>query len=190
MLDVEPKKDITRILAELKAGKPGAGQSLFGLLYNELHALAQGYMRGEKTGHTLQPTALVHEAYLRLGGDSKAAWENRAHFLKTAARAMRRVLIDHAHRKSAEKRGGGREREMLGDFLTSMEESSTDLIALDSALQRLSEIDPRGAQVVELRFFGGQSIKDIARIMGVSSRTVDRDWLAARAWLKKEMGKG
>ena len=155
-------------------------------VYQELRAIAADYMRRERPEHTLQPTALVHEAYLRLSGRS-AGWESRAHFVRVAARAMRRVLIDHARRKRATKRGGERDREPLDQVTAAMEGVSSDLLALDEALDRLSAIDPRMAQVVELRFFAGLTIDDTAKVMGISRGTVKNDWALARAWLKDEM---
>jgi RNA polymerase sigma factor (TIGR02999 family) len=183
------KEDVTRLLQDLGAGKEGADAELLSLVYDELRALAGYYMRRERPGHTLQTTALVHEAYLRLAGEREIPWESRAHYFRVAARAMRRVLIDHARLKKTGKKGAGRRRDPLDEAAVFMEESSTDLVALDQALSRLVEVDPRLVQVVELRFFGGLSIEDTARILNISPRTVKREWQTARVWLKREIDK-
>lgn len=181
--------DVTRLLVDLRAGKQAASEDLISLLYEELHSLAKNYMRQERPGHTLQTTALVHEAYLRLGGDEGMPWENRVHFLRVAAQAMRRVLIDHARRKLSDKRGGDRNREALDEELAITEERPEDLLSLDIALNKLSGVDQQIAQVVELRFFGGLSVEETARIMGISARTVKREWRLAKAWLKQQIEK-
>ena len=182
------REDVTRLLEDLGAGREGAGEELLPLVYDELHALARHYMSRERHGHTLQTTALVHEAYLRLAGDQDISWESRAHYFRVAARAMRRVLIDHARLKKTEKKGAGRKREPLDEVAIFMEESSTDLLALDKALCRLAEVDPQLVQVVELRFFGGLTIEDTARTLDISPRTVKREWQMARVWLKQDLG--
>jgi RNA polymerase sigma factor (TIGR02999 family) len=184
---VSSKDDVTRLLADLRAGKEDAAENLLPLLYDELHALARYYMQDEKRGHTLQTTALVHEAYLRLCGSADQSWENRAHYLRVAARAMRHVLIDHARRKLAEKRGGRRNRESLDMVDRLLGESRVDLVGLDHALNSLSELDPRMEQIVELRFFSGLTIEETAKVLGVSPRTVKYDWTLAKAWLKEEL---
>jgi RNA polymerase sigma factor (TIGR02999 family) len=186
---VPSKKDVTRLLSDIRSGKEGASEALFSLLYNELHARARQYMRQEKPGHTLQTTALVHEAYIQFGVGEEKDWEDRVHFLSTAARAMRQVLIQHARRKGSKKRGGGKGREPLDDAVVFFEESSVNLLALDCALNKLSEADPRTAQMVELRFFGGLTIEETAKTLGISTRTVNDDWKTARAWIKHEMNK-
>ncbi len=183
-----PPEDITRLLADLNAGKEGAEEALMPVLYEELRALARTCMRAERPGHTLQTTALVHEAYLRLGGDKDVAWENRIHFMRVAARTMRRVLIDHARRKRADKKGGTRRREPLDRAVELLEESTFDLVALDSVLTRLSEIDARMGEIVELRFFGGLTIEETAGVLGVSQSTVKHEWTLAKAWLKQQLG--
>lgn len=179
---LDPHENVTRLLAELSAGREGAGEALLSVVYNELHQLARGHMRHERSDHTLQTTALVHEAYLRLGGGEKMSWEDRSHFLRLASRAMRRVLIDHARRKRVGKGGSLEAAAVLFD------ETSVDLEALDEALKEFAVQDPQGAQVVELRFFGGLSVEETAKVIGVSDRTVKRDWRAARAWLKQKIG--
>jgi len=188
--DGTDRKEVTRLLHELSAGKVGAGEALLPLVYDELHALAERHMRGERSDHTLQTTALVHEAYLKLGGGQARTWEDRAHFLRIASQAMRRVLIDHARRRGAEKKGGHRQRRPLDEAIALIGEACApaDLLALDQALQKLASIDPHMEQVVELRFFGSLTVEETARVMGISPRTVKADWRIAKAWLKKELG--
>lgn len=181
-------EDITRLLADLNAGKEGAEEALMPVLYEELRALARSCMRAERPGHTLQTTALVHEAYLRFGGGSDIAWQDRGHFMRIAARTMRRVLIDHARRKRTDRKGGKRKREPLDKAIDLMEASSSDLIAIDSVLGRLFEIDEQMGQVVELRFFGGLTIEETAKVLGISQTTVKQEWSLAKAWLKQELG--
>ncbi len=178
--------DITRLLQELNAGEENAAVELLPLLYSELRSLARNFMRNERAGHTLQTTALVHEAYIRLCGFDSPL-ENKAHFMRLAARAMRRVLIDHARRKNAGKRGGKESHKLLEMIDALQEANSIDLIALDQALSRLSELDPRGVQVVELRFFAGLTVEQTAEVLDISPRTVKGDWQMARAWLKQEL---
>lgn len=182
--------DVTRLLSDLSANKQGAGEALLPLVYDELRSLARYYMSREKSGHTLQTTALVHEAFIRLTGDENATWEDRAHYFRVAARAMRRVLIDHARHKGRQKAGGGWKRDALEDAAVTIGMHSGELIDLDEALSRFAEVDPAAAEIVELRFFGGLSVEDAARVLDVSPRTVKRQWRVARAWLKKEIGKG
>jgi RNA polymerase sigma-70 factor (ECF subfamily) len=181
------RDDITRLLADLSAGKQGAEEVLMPLLYDELRALARQYMRSERPGHTLQTTVLVHEAYLRLGGQKDAGWESKAHFMRMAAKVMRRVLIDHARRKRSVKKGGKLSREPLDKAADIMEEASVDLLTLDSALSRLAEIDKQMAEVVEFRFFAGLTVEETAKIMGISESTVKHDWMLAKAWLKQQV---
>lgn len=178
------------MLAELRSGNKEALAKLIPLVYDELHRLAEHYMRNERVGHTLQPTALINEAYLRLASAEKANWQHRAHFVAVAAGTMRRVLIDHARKQKAAKRGGKQAALPLEDspeFLS--EERSEELIALDEALTRLQELDSRQSQVVELRFFGGLTVEEAAEVLGISPKTVKRDWAVARAWLHGEMSK-
>jgi RNA polymerase sigma factor (TIGR02999 family) len=182
------RRDITNLLRELSAGKKGAEEELLPLLYDELRALARYYMRDERTGHTLQTTALVHEAYLRMGGRKDEAFENRAHYMRVAAQAMRRVLIDHARKKKTSKEGGGWHRQVFEKAEELSINTSVDLISLDSALEKLGNMDEQLAQIVELRFFGGLTIEETAQVLSVSPRTVKYDWRMAKAWLKEEMG--
>lgn len=147
-------------------------------------------MRGERRDHTLQPTALVHEAYLQLVDADSIEWQDREHFIATAALAMRRALVDHGRKKAAQKRGGGWDRTVLGDTLAMSGRSVLDVLELEEVLSRLQSFDERKARVVELRFFGGLTNDEAARVLGVSSRTVEDDWYGARAWLMRELEKG
>jgi len=177
---------VTRLLIDLQQGKDGASDQLVPLVYSELHDLAVHYMRSERGDHTLQPTALVHEAYMKLVDQRNASWQNRSHFFGIAAQAMRRILVDHARRKRATKREGG-ERVTLDESVAEAPQRSVDLIALDDALNKLAALDPRQARVVELRFFGGLDIEQTAESLGISPATVKRDWTFARAFLQREM---
>ena len=160
---------------------------LLPVVYQELRRLAAGYIRREKPGQTLQPTALVHEAYLRLMKDKPGRWQNRAHFCAIAAHSMRQILIEKARARGAAKRGGARHRITLDDRLAAAEDRSVDLLALDEALQRLAEIDPEQARLVELRFFGGLTVEETADAMNISPATVKRHWTVAKAWLTREL---
>lgn len=182
--------NVTRLLRELDEGRPGAADRLAPLVYEELHVLAVHAMRREREGHTLQPTALLHEAFFRLMGQQDVAWQNRAHFYGIAATAMRRILVDHARRKRAAKRDGGVRVTLEDHSALSAGDSGRvlDVIALDDALQRLGELDPRQARVVELRFFAGLEVEETARALGISPATVKRDWTFARAFLLRELG--
>jgi RNA polymerase sigma-70 factor (ECF subfamily) len=161
--------------------------SLLPLVYQELRRLAAGYLRRERAGYTLQPTALVNEAYLRLLKDRPDRWQNRAHFCAIAAHSMRQILIERARARGAQKRGGARARVTLDEALVAGGERSIDLVALDQALERLAEIDPEQARLVELRFFGGLTVEETAEAMNMSPATVKRHWTVARAWLAREM---
>lgn len=180
--------EITQLLKQLSHGDREAEARLVPLVYEQLRHLAIRYMRGERQDHTLQPTALVHEAYLKLIEQRRVSWESRAHFYCVAARLMRRILIDHARDVKAVKRGGG-DKVPLEDCLVYSEERPGELLAIDEALSRLSDLAPRQGRVVELRFFGGCSEEEIAKILEVSVRTVKRDWRVARAWLFAELSK-
>lgn len=179
---------MTHLLASASAGDEQAVSSLFTIVYDELRRMAASSLRRERPDHTLQPTALVHEAYLRLAHEPEARWENRAHFLAVAAQAMRRILVDHARARNARKRGGGDVRLPLEDVdsVTTALPPDLDLIVLDEALVRLAALDPRQARIVELRFFGGLTVEETATVTGTSPRTVKREWQVARAWLKRE----
>lgn len=180
--------DVTHILERVNRGESGAQDDLLRCIFEELHALARMHMRGQRAEHTLQPTALVHEAYLRLFRASEPGFQDRAHFLRTASRAMRCVLVDHAREKARLKRTAPGERLPLDGLGELFEDRAGDLGALDEALTRLARIDARAVEVVELRFFGGRAEREIAEILGISERTVERDWNAARAWLRRELG--
>lgn len=182
--------DVTQLLSEYRAGDEDAIAQLLPLVYDELRARANAYLRAERRDHTLQPTALVHEAYLRLVRQDQQSWENRRHFLALSAIAMRRILIHHAEKHSALKRGGGRRRVTLFEAESPFEEQADDLLALDEALRRLSAVDPQKARIVELRFFAGLTTEEIAATLDVSTRTVERAWRFARAWLRKEIEGG
>lgn len=180
--------DVTRLLLELQSGSADAAELLIPLVYGELHDLASHYMRHERKEHTLQPTALVHEAYLRLVDQRGATWKNRSHFYGVAAQAMRRILVDHARRKRAAKREGGQRVTLDGEIeVASPDAKSLDLIALDDALGKLSAIDARYSKVVELRFFGGLEIEEVAEALQISPATVKRDWTFAKAFLQREL---
>jgi len=185
--DGPAQKRITDLLVAWNDGRPEALEALLPLVYAELRSLASGYLRRERGDHTLQPTALVHEAYLRLVDQRRVKWRNRAHFYGIAARMMRRVLVDHARAKHAVRRGGGVEFVPLVDDQASASVPGVDVIALDEALERLAALDERQAQIVELRYFGGLSIEETAEALGISDATVAREWTAARAWLRAEL---
>lgn len=188
-MDLPPPGGVTRMLADVAAGDRDAAASLFAIVYDELRRLAASALRRERPDHTLQPTALVHEAYLRLADEPDARWENRAHFLAVAAQAMRRILVDHARGRNALKRGSGESlRPLEGiDVEAAGADATIDLLVLDEALARLASLDARQARVVELRFFGGLTVEETAAVTGLSERTVKREWQMARAWLRREM---
>ncbi len=180
--------DVTLLLQEWSGGDSSAADRLLPVLYDELHRIAAGALRGERRGHTLQPTALVNEAWMKLA-DQNAPWKNRAHFLGVAAQAMRRILVDHARRKSAQKRGGDALRVTLAD-VAATESNEVDLVRLDDALEKLAALDERQAKMVTMRFFAGLTVDETAEALGVSEKTVKRDWAAAKAWLHRELGGG
>ena len=180
--------DVTTTLRRIRRGEAVVDE-LFPLVYDELRALASGHLRGEKAGHTLQTTALVHEAYLRMADLDRLEWQDRAHFFGVASGAIRRILIDHARARSRIKRGGGARHVSLDEvlFVSATDPPGEELLELDRALDRLAASDPDKARVVELRFFGGLTLPEIAEVMGVTRRTVDRYWLFARTWLYREL---
>lgn len=188
MPDTPDSDGVTRLLVEWQNGNQKALDSLIPLVYQELRAIAGRYLSRESPGHTLQSTALVHEAYFRLIGQRRVRWQNRAHFFGIAAQMMRRILIDHARRQSRDKRGGPAPKLSLDEAMATAEvETDVDLLALDEALTSLARIDPRGARIIELRFFSGLTLEETAEVVGISAGTVKRDWSAARAWLYREM---
>ena len=180
-------QDVTALLMAWGNGDEGALSRLTPLVYSELHRLAEGYMRREQDGHTLQTTALVNEAYLKLVDSSRVRWQNRAHFFAVAAQSMRRILVDFARSRRYQKRGGDWRQVTLAEGLGIATKLDSDLVALDEALQGLAKLDPRKARVVELRFFGGLSLEETAEALQVSTDTVGRDWRAAKAWLTREL---
>ncbi|HEY3244420.1 MAG TPA: sigma-70 family RNA polymerase sigma factor [Phycisphaerae bacterium] len=183
-------KDATAILLAASQGDPAAADALLPLVYDELQAVAARHLRRERPDHTLQTTALVHEAYLRLIDQSRVQWRGRAHFLAVAAMAMRRILVNHAKARARVKRGGQAARLPLDEAFESFQQRSVDLEALDEALARLSKIDPDQGRMVELRFFGGLSVEETAKVLGISPRTVHREWDLAKAWLRAEVSRG
>lgn len=187
--------EVTAIVTRLKQTGTSdhvSAEELFPHVYGELRMLARRYLSRERPGHTLQPTALVHEAYIKLVDQSKVDWQGRTHFFAVGAKVMRNLLIDHARAKGRAKRGGDRRKVTLAEGLTPLgnrELDAEDLLTLNDGLDRLAELDARQAQVVELRFFGGLTVPEAALILGVSERTVEGDWAHARAWLKRELSR-
>jgi RNA polymerase sigma-70 factor (ECF subfamily) len=180
---------VTRLLHAWSHGKDAALEELLPIVHQELRRLARRYMAGERTGHTLQTTALVNEAYLRLVNSRQVNWQNRAHFFAISAQLMRRILVDYARTRGYQKRGGGVPKVTLDEALMGPQEKGHDLVALDDALKTLAGVDLRKSKVVELRFFGGLSVEESAEVLRVSPDTVLRDWRLAKAWLAREMGK-
>jgi len=187
MTEPDPPSGVTELLRRWNSGDREAMDRLMPIVYDELRRLAAGYLRGERPGHTLQPTALVHEAYLRLVRQDRVEWQNRAHFFGIAASMMRRVLVDHARRRQAEKRdaGGFRLTLQLGEAFEAARDP--ELLELDQALGRLERLDADQARVVELRFFGGLTVEETAVVLGISTATVKREWRTAKAFLRREM---
>ena len=182
--------DVTRLLEELRAGDRSALDRLLPVVYAELRQIAARSLKSERADHTLQPTALVHEAYLRMAGGRNVPWQNRAHVLGCAARVMRNILVDHARARRAGKRGGPDARVTLSEGLVSTDSRDVDLVALDDALTALAATDEQKCRIVELRFFGGLTEAETAEVLGVSERTVRRGWTLAKAWLRREMLRG
>jgi len=183
-----PAGEVTRLLRAWRRGDRDALESLIPLVYGDLRRMAERHLRGERPGHTLQPTAIVHETYLRLVGGEKGDWQNRAHFFAAAARSMRRILVDHARAREAKKRGGG-ENPLLLDTAVMVEPRAVDLIAVDDALEKLTALDPVQGRVVELRFFAGLTEAETAEAIGISPATVRRKWLVAKAYLHRELAR-
>ena len=179
--------EITQLLDAWSSGNQSALDELYPLVYDELHRLARHYMSRERKGHTLQTTALINEAYVRLVDQRNVHWANRSHFFAISAQIMRRILIDHARRHAYKKRGGGKQQVSLDETATLQVERASEMIKLDDALQSLAEIDPRRSRVVELRYFGGLSNEEIAHTLQISQNTVTRDWNMARAWLYQQL---
>ena len=184
---MDPAGDVTTLLGELKAGNKTAEARLLELVYPELRKIARHYLRGERAGHTLQPTALVNEAYLQLTRQLDKDWQGRSHFFAIAAQLMRRILVDYARHKKAAKREGRRQQVELTEGLSIADDRLDEILDIDDALKRLAEFDPRRATVVELRFFGGMTEEEVAEVLEVAPRTVRRDWNVAKAWLHGEL---
>jgi RNA polymerase sigma factor (TIGR02999 family) len=182
--------EVSALLLAWSQGDQTALEKLTPLVYQELRRLARGYMGHERAGHTLQTTALVHEAYLRLVDSSRVRWQNRAHFFAVSAQLMRRILVDFARARQYQKRGGEAVRVSLAEAFEVAEGQEADLVALDDALHSLAAVDPRKSRVVELRFFGGLSVEETAEVLQVSPDTVMRDWRLAKLWLLREISKG
>jgi RNA polymerase sigma factor (TIGR02999 family) len=186
-MEKQSGQEVTALLKEWAAGDRAALERLMPIVYGELHRLAAIQLRGERRNHTLQPTALVNEAYLRLIGQRSVSWANRAHFFAIAAQTMRRVLVDHARKRAAAKRNPGTVCLDLGASGTGAADRAPELLALDTALTDLEKLDPRQARVVELRFFAGLSVEETAEVVGISTATVKREWATARAFLQHEI---
>ncbi len=184
---MQPDRDLTTILNQAAQGEPRAVDELLPLVQNELRQMASGMLARERPGHTLQPTALVHEAYLKLVDQTRASFKDRTHFLAVAANVIRRLLIDHARGKNALKRGGRGVRHKANEWLVATFDGTTDLLALDDALAMLAAAQPRAARIVEMRFFGGLTVEQAASVLGIGTATVEREWRLARAILYREL---
>lgn len=181
------RTDTSKLLARVSEGDKAAADKLIELLYDEFRHMAAAYLRREPEGITLQPTALVHEAFLKLVDQKRVDWKGRTHFLAVGAQAMRRILVDQARKRKRAKRGFGRRRVVLNEQLALSTHNDRQLLAVDEALAELATIDPRQAEIVELRFFGGMTLAEVAAYLGVSKGTVDREWRMTRAWLRREL---
>jgi len=189
-MSTPPSHDVTQLLLAWREGDQGALDRLIPLVHAELRRLARSYMRRERAGHTLQTTALINEAYLRLIDAQRVPWQNRAHFYGVAAQLMRRILVDFARERNYQKRGGGAHQVAFDEALAVSASSDPDVVALDEALRELEKVDERKARVVEMRFFGGLSEKEIAAALDVSPETVKRDWRLAKSWLLRRLSEG
>jgi len=181
--------EVTQLLIQWSNGDKAALDKLMPLIYSELRQLARHYMSRERPGHTLQTTALVNEAYMRLVNRKGVHWQNRAHFFAIAAQLMRSILVDHARSHAYAKRGGGAHKIALDDAMAVSQQRAADVVALDDALKRLAEIDPQQSRIVELKFFGGLTIEETAEVLGLSPATIKREWSTAKAWLYHELSK-
>ena len=181
------KSAVTQLLSELQSGKSGAADQLLPLVYHELRRIAGSYMRRERSNHTLQATALVHEAYLQLVDQTRVDWKNRAHFFGVAAQLMRRILVEHARAHHAQKRGGSANKLSLEEAINYFPQKEMTLVALDDSLKELEKLDPRQSKIVELRFFGGLTTDEVSEVMGISTATIEREWRSARAWLHTQL---
>jgi len=181
------RTEVTRVLESLNAGDRSAVERLIPLVYRELRSLAAAFLRREHPDHSLQPTELVNEAYLRLVDQNRVAWQGKTHFFAVGAQAMRRVLVDHARSRLRRKRGGGVRPVEFSESLHISSEREGDVLALEEALQNLEKLDPAQARMVELRFYGGLTVAEVAEVMGLSKRSVEREWTMIRAWLRREL---
>ena len=181
---------VTQLLIAWRNGDETALDELMPLVYEELRRMARNYLRRERSDHTLQTTALVNEAYLRLIDHKRIEWQNRAHFFALAARAMRRILVDYARSRKYQKRGGGARKVSISEAAVLAQERAAEMVALDDALNALAALDPRKSQVVEMRYFGGMSVEETAEALGISAVTVTRDWNTAKGWLLREINRG
>jgi len=183
-------EEATQLLQALEGRDPAVADRLFAIVHDELRAVAGAYFQNQRLDHTLQPTALVNEAFIKLVDQTSVQWQSRAHFLAVAAKAMRQILIDHARAHDAAKRGGDLCRVTMGDAATPITETDPELLDLDEALRKLAAIDQRQSKIVELRFFGGMSVEEVAHVLGVSKTTVETEWRMARAWIRRELTNG
>jgi len=186
-METSPNNQVTRLLTDWSKGDQAALDQLIPLIYQELHKIANGYLSRERPGHTIQPTALIHEAYLRMAAQQMPEWKNRKHFFGVAAQLMRQILVEHARAHAAAKRGSGEQHLQLDEALAYSTERASELVALDDALTALAAFDPRKTRMVELRFFGGLTLEETADVLGVSVPTVTREMRVAQAWLHREM---
>jgi RNA polymerase sigma factor (TIGR02999 family) len=189
-MNADDSQVVPRLLTGIQSGDRISAERLLPIVYGQLREIAARQMRGEAENNTLQPTALVHEAYLKLVDQSRVDWKGRTHFVAVAAQAMRRILVDHARNRQALKRGGAFQRITLDERLAAEWQSDQDLLSLECALEKLSKLDPRQAQIVELRFFGGLPLDKVAEALGMSKRSVEREWTMIRAWLRRELSEG
>jgi RNA polymerase sigma factor (TIGR02999 family) len=189
VINERPAHDVTVLLTRVSAGDESAPGKLLELVYDDLRHLAGAYMKDERSDHTLQATALVHEAYMRMVDWENVTWENRAQFFAVAAQVMRRVLVDHARGRNAAKREGSQHKLALDEAVSFANEEEFDVLALEDALQSLEKLDPRQAKIVELRFFGGLSIDEAAHVLKTSATTVKREWTIAKAWFQRELSR-
>ncbi|MDQ6655501.1 MAG: sigma-70 family RNA polymerase sigma factor [Verrucomicrobiota bacterium] len=187
-MSISPQREVTQLLCDWRSGDAGAFEKLIPLVQPELHRLAQRHMRSERPGHTLQTTALLDDAFLELADKTHPQWQNRAHFFAVAAQLMRRIMVDHARQRQAQKRGGGAIRVTLDEVAAVTQMRADQLLALDEALDELAAFDQRQAQVVEMRYFGGLTMEEIADVLKIHPNTAKRDWAAARAWLLAARG--
>lgn len=187
MSDQANKHAVTQLLSDLQGGRSSAAEELLPLVYQELRRIAAAYMRRERANHTLQATALVHEAFLQLVDQTRVDWKNRAHFFGVAAQLMRRILVEHARTRGAQKRGGSAAKLSLEEAINYFPQKDLTLLALDDSLKELEKLDERQSRIVELRFFGGLTTEETSEVMGVSTATVEREWRSAKAWLHSQL---